>query len=349
MKARIAVTVVVVVAGVVAALYWFGIRDSAAAPAAADTGAVATAEVVRTVLTESRTLRGTLGFGATRQVKGQSGTVTWLPATGAVIKRGAQLARIDDRPVTLFYGDLPLYRELRDPLTTGRDVEVVADNLRALGYTVGSLGGDKAAPRYTETLITAVKRWQRDTGRQETGAIAVTDAVVLPGEVRVDSLAAQTGDPAAAPLMSVTPTRKVITVQAQLGDAAVTKAGTAVTITLPDGGTAPGTVAAVGATLRTDTDTPDAPQTFTVTVTADAPEKLAAFDAADVTVTVTSATREGVLAVPVGALLALSEGGYAVQLQSGPLVAVETGMFARGLVEVTGAGLTEGQVVVTTS
>jgi hypothetical protein len=56
-----------------------------------------------------------------------------------------------------------------------------------------------------------------------------------------------------------------------------------------------------------------------------------------------------VLAVPVGALVALSEGGYAVQLTGNRLVAVETGMFAKGMVEVTGDGIAEGDEVVTTS
>ena len=48
----------------------------------------------------------------------------------------------------------------------------------------------------------------------------------------------------------------------------------------------------------------------------------------------------GVTAVPVSALLALAEGGYAVELD-GPsgtrLVAVEPGFFADGMVEVEGA------------
>ena len=60
-------------------------------------------------------------------------------------------------------------------------------------------------------------------------------------------------------------------------------------------------------------------------------------------------TLEGVLAVPVGALVALSEGGYAVQPAGGGLVAVRIGMFAKGLVQVTGDGLAEGDAVVTTS
>ena len=53
---------------------------------------------------------------------------------------------------------------------------------------------------------------------------------------------------------------------------------------------------------------------------------------------------------PVSALLALVEGGYAVEVieadSSVRLTAVETGMFADGLVEISGEGLSEGMNVV---
>jgi len=61
-----------------------------------------------------------------------------------------------------------------------------------------------------------------------------------------------------------------------------------------------------------------------------------------------SDSRKGVLAVPVAALLALREGGYGVAIVDGDgrrVVKVETGMFADGLVEVTGDGLAEGTKV----
>jgi hypothetical protein len=67
---------------------------------------------------------------------------------------------------------------------------------------------------------------------------------------------------------------------------------------------------------------------------------------------VVTGTRAGVLAVPVTALLALGEGGYAVQVVTGAtsrLLAVTTGMFAGDLVEVSGQGLTEGLRVVRAS
>ena len=70
---------------------------------------------------------------------------------------------------------------------------------------------------------------------------------------------------------------------------------------------------------------------------------IGAVDSGSVDVVVTSGARKGVLAVPVGALLALAEGGYAVELASGKLVAGRRpGLFADGLVEVSGEGLDRG-------
>ncbi|SJN12583.1 Putative peptidoglycan binding domain 1 [Leucobacter sp. 7(1)] len=97
-----------------------------------------------------------------------------------------------------------------------------------------------------------------------------------------------------------------------------------------------------------------------VTVTLDTPDDAASIDRATVRVSFTSETREDVLSVPVGALLALPGGGYGVEVvQSGKSgsskksgrsgttqVAVETGLFAGGLVEVSGKGLKAGMKVV---
>jgi hypothetical protein len=73
-----------------------------------------------------------------------------------------------------------------------------------------------------------------------------------------------------------------------------------------------------------------------------------AVDAAPVTVNITSGRARNVLTVPVGALVALAGGGYAVEIVDGTrrrLVAVETGLFADTRVEVRGAGLARGDRV----
>jgi multidrug efflux pump subunit AcrA (membrane-fusion protein) len=75
---------------------------------------------------------------------------------------------------------------------------------------------------------------------------------------------------------------------------------------------------------------------------------LGSLDAAPVDVDFVSQERKGVLAVPVAALLALPEGDYGVQVVQGAttrIVAVKTGMFAAGRVQVSGGGIAEGVAV----
>jgi multidrug efflux pump subunit AcrA (membrane-fusion protein) len=89
--------------------------------------------------------------------------------------------------------------------------------------------------------------------------------------------------------------------------------------------------------------------TFEVEIALDDPSVAGGLDEAPVDVRVVSDTAEDVLAVPVTALLALAEGGYAVEVVdadgSTRLVGVEPGFFAEGLVEVTG-DVAEGDLVV---
>jgi hypothetical protein len=86
----------------------------------------------------------------------------------------------------------------------------------------------------------------------------------------------------------------------------------------------------------------------TVTITLDRTPPGAALDQAPVNVNITTQRADGVLAVPVDALLALSSGGYAVQVVTGDtsrLVGVTTGLYADTMVQVSGPGITVGTKV----
>ncbi|WBB73968.1 efflux RND transporter periplasmic adaptor subunit [Micromonospora sp. WMMD1128] len=368
---RVMIPAVVLAAVTTAAVVAWSGRNAGPAPTADEPTGVRSVAVVKQDISTSQSLPGTLGFGAARLLKGSgSGTVTWLPAQGASVRRGQQLYRVDDRPVPLFYGGMPLFRPLHDLDTVGRDVRIVVDNLRALGYDVGDQ--PKPGTRLTRTPSTptpartvargdgvlttalrdAVKRWQNDLGVPATGAIEPGDVVVLVGAVRVDSVAAQPGDGADATLMSVTQTSKVVTVQAGISDAGSIEQGDAVTVHLPDESTINGRVTAVGQAVQAaegEAGAGGAPPTVTVTIAVKNSAATARISLADVRVDFAAETHKDVLVVPVGALLALSEGGYGVQISGGGLVAVETGLFAQGLVEVEGDGLDAGTMVVTTS
>ena len=90
--------------------------------------------------------------------------------------------------------------------------------------------------------------------------------------------------------------------------------------------------------------------TVPVTIDLDPAADLPDLDAAPVTVSVVTERHEDVLTVPVNALLALLEGGYAVERVAADgtraYVATETGLFEDGRVEVAGDGLAEGDAVV---
>lgn len=364
-----AVVLVTVAAG--AGIGWAKRRpDTPAGPAGP--GDVRMVALVKTDLSTSQSLPGTLGYGTARVLKGaKQGTVTWLPAPRAVVGRGESLFRVDDEPVTLFLGGTPLYRTLAKIGTVGPDVKVVAANLRALGYSIGrqpapgtpiartdAEGKTDPEPTpvrrgegvLTATLRAAIKRWQHDRHLPENGVLRAEDIVVLPGTVRIGSVLAQLGDGTDQPVISVTPTTKVVAVDAAATETGAINEGDKVLVELPDTNKVPGRVAAVGTEVKTEetgqaADTPK----ITVTITLDKASTVKKFDLADVTVAFVAETHPDVLAAPVEALLALQEGGYAVQLATGGLVPVETGLFADGLVEVDGAGLSAGTTIVTTS
>ncbi len=318
-------------------------------PVAEQTTQVETVPVERRTLSTTRSLPGSIGYGPARPLAGHTAaTVTWLPAVGATVKRGRELFRANDQPVVLFYGGMPLYRPIATLNQAGRDVRIVENNLRALGYRTGPRPANtkRGESVLTTGLIGAIKRWQRDLDRPVTGQVAVGDVEVLTSAVRVESIAVQPGSPADAPLMNVTSTGKVITVPAELTDAASLTRGAKVTVTLPDEHTVKARVVAVGRALATAEGT-EAPK-LTVAVTVDDPATIAKLDSADVKVNFPGRTAKKVLAVPIEALVALAEGGYAVEGPSG-LIGVKTGMFADGWVQITGDGLSEGLDVAVSS
>ncbi|MFE2943331.1 hypothetical protein ACFXKG_30400 [Streptomyces sp. NPDC059255] len=207
----------------------------------------------------------------------------------------------------------------------------------------------------TGGLVAAVKRWQTRAGLPATGTLGVGDLSVLSGAVRVDAVQAQLADAAEGPMMTVTSTTKSVTVAVEPADAGSMKRGDPVTVVLPDSSTAEGSIGSIGATVQLgdagagDGNSASGQPQMTVGVTLGETAAVRKLNSAPVQVRFTSETRKGVLAVPVGALLALREGGYAVQLPGGRLVAVKTGMFSKGVVEISGSGIGEGTKVVTTS
>jgi hypothetical protein len=319
-----------------------GFGGTGAQPAAATDLPPATTTVTKATLTQTERVDGTLGYGTPATVTGTGrGTVTWLPGTGTTVQRGQPVYRVDNSPVPLWYGALPLYRTLQAGVTDGPDAKEVEENLAALGYT-----GFTVDDRYTSATASAVRRWQHDLGVPETGTVEPAAVVLAPDAVRVASLKAALGDRAAGPVLTYTATTRTVTVALDVTKQHLVKPGISATVTLPGGRTTGGTVSRVGTVATAGSQ--GNPATIEVTVEVADQAALGALDEAPVDVTLVSATAPDVLTVPVAALVALAEGGYGVQVVTGSTtryVAVRTGVFANGRVEISGPGVTAGTVV----
>ena len=120
------------------------------------------------------------------------------------------------------------------------------------------------------------------------------------------------------------------------------------TVTVPGGGQVAGAVPMVADTATAPDSSPGSGGA-TVAVVVDLPDQsaLGSLAATPVQVRYVVARRAGVLAVPVTALLALAEGGYGLELLGDRprVVAVQVGLFAAGLVEVSGPDLRAGLTV----
>jgi peptidoglycan hydrolase-like protein with peptidoglycan-binding domain len=305
----------------------------------------ATAPVTRQTLTDTQSESGEPDYGTVRTASARlSGTLTWLPAAGTVLTRGQALYKVDDAPVTLLYGTLPAYRRLAVG-TEGADVLEFERNLYALGYR-----GFTVDETYSAGTATAVREWQDDLGLPTTGVVEPGRVAFAAGAVRVDAQKAAPGD-AAMPgqaVLDYTGTARVVTADLDVADQRLATKGAAVTVVLPDGRTAAGRVATVTTVVQPAQGQDPAVTKVEVTIALADQSALAGLDQATVEVHFTAASRPNVLTVPVAALLALAEGGYGVQVVdhgTTRLVGVQTGLFADGRVEVSGAGIAPGVLV----
>jgi HlyD family secretion protein len=310
------------------------------------------------------------GSGAGGGGQTQDGIVTRLAGVGAVVGRGQMLYEVDGHPVPLWYGARPAWRTFGLGMTDGADVRQLEANLVALGFDP-----DRAITvdgHYSWATAAAVKRWQKASGRTQTGAVPLGQVVFLPGPIRVATVTATQGAPlpAGTAILTATSTRPQVTVALDPAMQQLVRRGDRVEVILPDGTATRGTVARVSrvATQPTTGSAQNGGQnqseggnsegsgsgsgqtTVQVTIRLANPKAAANLDQAPVQVAITTQAARGVLAVPINALLAQPGGGYAVQLVDGSAsrrVAVRTGLFdeTAGLVEVKGAGLAEGMKV----
>jgi hypothetical protein len=319
-------------------------------PGGEEAAATATAVVVRRDLVEREELDGTLGYGEARDLSfGGQGTVTALPAAGTVVDRGGQLGEVDGDPVPLLFGDRPMWRAIGEgaDVTDGQDIAQLEANLIALGYgTVASLGPNET---WSQATTTALEAWQDDLGIAETGRLEPGDVVFAPGPVRIAAHLADVGGQAGGPALSATGLERLVDVDLDASRQGIVAVGQVVEVELPDGSVVGATVRSIASSVTPGDPMQGTSATVAVVVVLDDATAAAGLDQAPVEVRVVSVQAEGALAVPIEALLALAEGGYAVERADGSLVGVELGADADGYVAVTplgGEDLEEGDELV---
>jgi len=335
------------VGAIAAAITVFSLPQDDKGSGSTDETPPTTATVTKETLVDRQNVDGTLAHGDPTSIATRgSGTVTQMPAEGTTIGRGKAIYHLDNKPVTLLYGSLPVYRMLKSGVK-GADVKQFETNLWALGYR-----GFTVDSTYSSATADMVEDWQDDLGLTETGAVETSQIVYAPGEVRVNSLTVQAGALVSpgSEVLKVTGTAALATVSLDASSARLAKNGATVQVTLPEGKTVPGKIIKI-ATVVTEGENGGA-DTTTYNVTIQFASKVQSQGTAAVSVAFTVRQRPDVLTVPVTALVVLAEGGFGLQVfENGTTraVAVETGLFADGKVEVKGTGLQAGMKVVVPS
>jgi hypothetical protein len=358
LRRRLVLAGVIVVAGLIAtvvvAIRGDGGGEDSGAAAATTTVPV---EVRDLVLTDE--YEGELGFGETDPVAaGRSGVVTGVTPVGATVDQGDVLFHLDLQPTVLLHGEIPAFRDLSADADPGADITQLEQALVDLGFG----DGVTVDTEFTDATADAVAAWEEALGRSDPdGVVTLGDVVFSPGDVRIAEVTADRGTQvqSGADVMQVTATTKVVTLQLTVDLVANVEAGTPVTVTLPDDTEATGTIADVSTEPSTDGSdsgaadpADDTEETYPVTVALDDPAAADAFDSGAVDVSVERSRTDGATAVPVIALLALREGGYALQVVDDTrpgryeLVPVEVGTLADEWVEVSGDGIEPGVEVV---
>jgi peptidoglycan hydrolase-like protein with peptidoglycan-binding domain len=230
----------------------------------------------------------------------------------------------------------------REPIE-GDDVSQLQDAMVRLGY------GAPTSGTFDDATRVAVESWQAAVGAEVDGVVDLGEVVFLPSPVRVTEAVLTVGRPVndGSSVLATTESSSVILVNLPADDQDLLAVDMEVTVGMPDGSEAAAIVTDISGIA---TRLSSGEVVFETTIRLLDTTVGADLDQAPVEVIVVTDSRTDVLAVPVTALLALAEGGYAVEVDNGDgttrLVAVEPGLYADTWVEVSATGLVAGDRVV---
>jgi len=355
---------IVVAGGVVAVVLLVNSDEDDGETEETETAAVEieTAVVAKRDITETRTVEGVLGFGETDPFPtGGSGVVTSLPAEGARIELGDVLYWLDNHPVFMWSGAVPMYRDFEEEMEDGTDVLQLEETLAFIGYG-DNMSVDK---EFTTATTAAIEDWQTDIGVPSTGEIEKGKIVFFTGPIRIASVDTTVGAQIIPDqvIFETSAFDQVVVVELPPEDRDLFAPEELVEVRFPDETTVGGVVTTVREITKTASVAESVPgvpaddeasnTVIEVTIVLLDDPGDSAFEGAPVEIDVVTSELTGVLVVPVPSLLALAGGGHAIEvveeevngITTTRLVGVELGEFADGMVEITGE-LEEGDVVI---
>lgn len=342
-RAKILISLLLLVLLSAGALVLWPPQSWGAKPAASTEAQAVRAEtmpVEKGTLTDELRLNGALGYGEAIELPAAPGVITALPAAGKVIKVGARVYEVDGRPVTLFAGRRPFWRELARGVDDGQDVLQLERNLARLGFFAG-----RPDTRFDAYTSEAVKLWQKSLGLRGTGSVAAADIVTVNApSIRVARVTGRLGQSQVVPL-SYTATKLRAVVKLSDAQARELRVGTPVAVELPDGSEMRSTLAAVdpGGQPTGQGEGEDEKRTPpTATIEFREQKRLRALGPTSVRVTVQKREETAeTLIVPVTALVATARDEYAVEVRSKNRIVrvpVRIGLVADARVQIVASG-----------
>jgi membrane fusion protein, multidrug efflux system len=293
-------------------------------------------------------------------------TITALAAPGAPVGTGTVLFLSNGLPVAAIEGDssaiAALERDLEVGVDAGRDVRLLEQMLVAGGFdAAAALVVDDT---FDVNTATAVLAWWQSidpaiTADPATLVVPAGSFVVVPAGLQVGDASVADGTllTADATVLSLTAPARLVTTSAPIGDDTFAL-DARIDVEFPDGTITTGVVVEVGTVATNATGTPGQTPSVDITISVEEiPASVESFVSIPVTLRVVDDEVPDAFVVPTSALLALAEGGFALEVVTAPatastpaattLIPVETGLYSNGFVVVTGDQVSDAlQVVV---
>ena len=244
------------------------------------------------------------------------GVVLGTVSTGSLVATGDIVLQTTDASVPAVVGVDPFEADLAEG-DEGTDVEQLEEVLLALGYDAG--GDLDVDQTYDGATAEALSAWEAGLGIDQDGVFQVSQVVVIPEGFVASEVLVEPGDDVAVgqPILESSESARIVTTQIDVVDQTKLSVGDVVSVELADGSVIEAVVADISAVAQLAPNEPDAEPYLEVVLDISAASIALELVESPVTVSIVDSIAEDATVVPASALVALREGGYAIEVVSG--------------------------------